>query len=189
MLSCGPDDMKQELDLVSRPHSLPSLPVSTAPTWSLTLILRFFLIHKRLHSEPLSSHSVSWYVKVLQHLWILEIPLEASVCTLCGGFRHVSSGLPYFLVMINFESTWGSDGEECARSAGDLGSIPGLGRSPGGGHGNPLQYSCLENPVDRGAWRATVHGIAKSWTRLSYFHISIKRITYLWQLQPLFLKF
>ena len=40
----------------------------------------------------------------------------------------------------------------------DMGLIPGLGRSPGGGHGNPLQYSCLENPMDRGAWRATVHG-------------------------------
>ena len=43
-------------------------------------------------------------------------------------------------------------------SAGDLGSIPGLGRSPGEGHGNPLQYSCLESPMDRGAWRATVTG-------------------------------
>ena len=48
----------------------------------------------------------------------------------------------------------------------DTGSIPGMGRSPGGGHGNPLQYSCLENPMDRGAWRATVHGVAQSWTRL-----------------------
>ena len=48
--------------------------------------------------------------------------------------------------------------------AGDVGSIPGLGRSPGGGHGNPLQCSCLENPVDRGAWWATIHRIAKSWT-------------------------
>ena len=46
----------------------------------------------------------------------------------------------------------------------DVGSIPGLGRSSGGGHGNPLQYSCLENPMDRGAWWAIVHGIAKSWT-------------------------
>ena len=44
----------------------------------------------------------------------------------------------------------------------DTGLIPGSGRSPGGGHGNPLQYSCLENPMDRGAWRATVHGVAKS---------------------------
>ena len=52
--------------------------------------------------------------------------------------------------------------------AGDRhsGSIPGSGRSPGGGHGSPLQYSCLENPMDRGAWRATVHGVAKSQTRL-----------------------
>jgi len=49
----------------------------------------------------------------------------------------------------------------------DMGSIPGLGRSPGGGNGNPLQYSCLENPMDRGAWQATVHGIAKSQTQLS----------------------
>ena len=49
----------------------------------------------------------------------------------------------------------------------DAGSIPGLGRSPGGGHGNPLQYSCLENPMDRGAWRAAVHRVAKSWTWLS----------------------
>ena len=48
----------------------------------------------------------------------------------------------------------------------DMGSIPGWGRSPGGGHGNPLQHSCLENPMERGAWRATVHGAAKSQTRL-----------------------
>ena len=46
--------------------------------------------------------------------------------------------------------------------------IPGLGRAPGGEHGNPLQYSCLENPMVRGAWRATVHGVTKSWTRLKW---------------------
>ena len=49
----------------------------------------------------------------------------------------------------------------------DMGWIPGLGRSPGGGHGNPLQYSCLKNPVDRGAWQATVDGVTKSQTQLS----------------------
>ena len=49
----------------------------------------------------------------------------------------------------------------------DSGSIPGSGRYPGRGNGNPLQYSCLENPMDRGAWQATVHGVAKSWTRLN----------------------
>ena len=51
-----------------------------------------------------------------------------------------------------------------AGATGDLGSIPGLERSPGGGNGNPLQYSCLEKPMDRGAWQATVHGVAKSQT-------------------------
>ena len=56
-----------------------------------------------------------------------------------------------------------------AYNAGDLGSIPGLGRSPGEGNGNPLQFSCLENPMDRGAWQAAVHGVAKSWIRLSDF--------------------
>ena len=58
----------------------------------------------------------------------------------------------------------GSDGEESACHARDLGLIPGLGRSPGEGNGNPLQYSCLENSMDRGAWRATVRGVIKSWT-------------------------
>ena len=54
-------------------------------------------------------------------------------------------------------------------NAGDIrhaSLIPGSGRSPGGGHGNPFQYSCLENPMDRGAWKAIVHRVAKNWTRL-----------------------
>ena len=55
----------------------------------------------------------------------------------------------------------GSDGKESAYNAGDLGSIPGLGRSPGEENGNPLQYSCLENPMDRGAWQVIVHGVAR----------------------------
>ena len=54
-----------------------------------------------------------------------------------------------------------SVGKESACSAGDLGSIPGLERSPGEGKGNPLQYACLENPMDRGAWQATVHGVTR----------------------------
>ena len=54
-----------------------------------------------------------------------------------------------------------------AGDTGDPRSIPGLGRSPGEGNGNLLQYSCLENPMDRGAWPSTVHGVTKSWTQLS----------------------
>ena len=61
----------------------------------------------------------------------------------------------------------GLDSKESACNAGDLGLIPGLGRSPGEGNGNPLQYSCLENFTDRGAWQVTVHGVAKSWTQLN----------------------
>ena len=60
--------------------------------------------------------------------------------------------------------------KESISNAGDPGLILGLGRSPGEGNGNPLQYPCLENPMDGGAWQTTVHGVAKSWTRLSDTH-------------------
>ena len=66
--------------------------------------------------------------------------------------------------------TWASPGlrgKESACNTGDIGDsnlIPGSGRSPGAGNGNPLQYSCLENPMDRGAWQAILHRVAKSWT-------------------------
>ena len=69
----------------------------------------------------------------------------------------------------------GSEVKVSACNVGDPGSIPGLGRSPGEGNGNPLQYSCLENPMEGGAWQATVHGVAKSQTRLSYFTLTFFR--------------
>ena len=71
--------------------------------------------------------------------------------------------------------THSSVGKESAFNAGDLGSILGLERSPGEGNGNSLQYSCLENSMDGGAWLATVHGVAKSWTRLSDFTLKFKQ--------------
>ena len=67
-----------------------------------------------------------------------------------------------FLLIIVLGFLGGSGGEESACNTGDPDSIPGSGRSPGEGKGNPLQYSCLENPVDRGAWQATVHEVAVS---------------------------
>ena len=66
--------------------------------------------------------------------------------------------------MYGMEFSRGSDSKESACNAGDVGSIPGLERSPGEGNGDPPQYSCLENSMDRGAWQATVHGVAKSQT-------------------------
>ena len=68
----------------------------------------------------------------------------------------------------------GSDGKESACDVGDLGSIPGLGRSPGEGNGNPLYYSYLENPMDRGAWWAIVHAVTKNWIQLSNFHFNLE---------------
>ena len=86
---------------------------------------------------------------------------------------------PYSLIWITrllsccwdvfYSNPGGSDGKASACNAGDLGSIPGSGRSPGEGNGNPLQYSCLQNSMDGGAWWATVHGVTRSWTRLSDF--------------------
>ena len=74
-------------------------------------------------------------------------------------------------------SPGGSDGKASVCNAGDLSSIPGWGRSPGEGNGNPLQYSCLENPMDRGAWQATVCGVAKSRTRLSDYYFTLAKAT------------
>ena len=77
-----------------------------------------------------------------------EIP-QSAVVTYCFHFPNMQNVLP------------DSVGKESACNAGAPGSIPGSGRSPGEGNGNPLQYSCLENPMDRGAWQATVHGVAQ----------------------------
>ena len=70
-----------------------------------------------------------------------------------------------------FKPNYSSDGKESSGNAGDPGSIPGSGRSPREGNGNPLHYSCLENPMDRGASWATFQGVAKSQTWLSNWHI------------------
>ena len=97
-----------------------------------------------------------------------------------GGSRIISSHacflnlwssfslvLIYVLLYICQDFPSSFEGKESGPNAGDPGSVLGLGRSPGEENGNPLQYSCLENSMNRGAWRATVHGVTKSWTRLS----------------------
>ena len=82
----------------------------------------------------------------------------------------------------------GSDGKASAYNAGDLDLIPGLGRSPGEGNGNPLQYSCLENPMDRGAWQATVHGVAKvrhDWATSLSLSPELLHVKSSWQIENL----
>ena len=75
----------------------------------------------------------------------------------------------YRVVCVFWDFPSGSDGKAFAYNAGDLGSMPGLERSPGKGNGTRLRYSCLENPMDGAAWEGTVHRVAKSQTRLSDF--------------------
>ena len=75
-----------------------------------------------------------------------------------------------YLLTDNISLPCSSDGKESACNAGDPGLIPGLGRSLGEGYGNPVQHSCLENPMDGGTWWATVPKVTKSWTRLSKTH-------------------
>ena len=72
--------------------------------------------------------------------------------------------MPKSGIDVSYSFPGGSDGKESTHSVEDVGSVPGLGTSSGGGHGTPLQCSCLENPMDRGAWWATVHGVPESRT-------------------------
>ena len=106
----------------------------------------------------------AWFQKVLRYNPAHSSKLISKVSPhYCTHFAHFS-----LLVFIK-GFPGGSEVKASACNAGDPGSIPRLGRSPGEGNGNPLQYSCLENPMDRGAWWAAVHGVTKSQTQLSNF--------------------
>ena len=95
--------------------------------------------------------------------------IKASACTsLCEPCIWYTSGGSHCVICEAFPG--GSGSKESSCSVGDPGLIPGLRRSPGEGNGNPLQCSCLENPMDREVWRASVHGAAKNWTQLSNWH-------------------
>ena len=83
-----------------------------------------------------------------------------------GGSQHSSHTAPVFYKLTSMVAQMV---KASAYNAGDPGLNPGSGRSPGEGNGNSLQYSCLENPMDRGAWQATFHGVAENWTWLSDF--------------------
>ena len=88
--------------------------------------------------------------------------LSSSAAAAVAWYVVCSPWLDSGLLLATLGFPDGSEGKESTCNAGDLGSIPGLGRSPRGGHGNPLQYSCLENPMDRGIWWATVRGHKES---------------------------
>ena len=102
-------------------------------------------------------------------LALCQLAGGAPPCCLPAGGQHPASQSAHCDVQVSAYHPGGSDGKESACNAGDLCLIPGLGISPGEENGNPLQYSCLENPMDGGTWQATVHGVPNSWIQLRDF--------------------
>ena len=137
------------------------------------------------------SNAWKWKVKVksLSRVQLLATPWTAAYqASLSMGFSRQEywSGVPlpspiyvYIYIYTHSLAPDGSDGKESACNAGDLGSIPGLGRYPGGRNVYPLQYSGLENSMDRGVWWATVHEITKSRTQLNDFHTAWLQTSFL----------
>ena len=137
--------------------------------------------HTHTHTPLLQSRlrqkrKVFWAINVLADLvsglesWRFEYKVEeglqAEVKAGKGTKTQISKYLEWKVkdLELNSVCSEGSASKESACSTGDLGSIPGSGRFPGGGHDNPLQHSCLEHPMDREAWWAAVHGVTKSQT-------------------------
>ena len=127
------------------------------------------------HSELLNSSGLSMYIRGIHIIKLVHFFLSISLL-LQVGLSQETRSIELKLFFFPFRASWkinapvlefssflcGSDSKESACNAGDMSSIHVSGRSPGEGNGNLLQYSSLESPMDRGAWRATIHGIAKS---------------------------
>ena len=128
---------------------------------------------KRLinHDQVGFTHGMQWIWKLIKVYHIKRMKEKNDYLNWCRKsiWQHLTHSHEKNK---NWGFPGGSDGKASACNAGDPGSIPGSGRSAGEGNDNPFQYSCLENPMDREAWLATVHGVSKSWTWLSYFTFS-----------------
>ena len=136
------------------------LPCMCAPGWYLYINLyERKIVPTHLQCSPAAQNPFILLVHSADLYWASHI--------LCTGFPG------------------GSYGKESACNARDPGSIPGSGRSPGEGNGNPLQYSCLENPMDGGFWGATIHWVAKSGTQLNnqHFHFNICQAYWVLEIQ------
>ena len=146
------------------------------PSWDCTDFLNFwisFFHHFWKHLiHYLFRRNLIWYnlASGTSIMYMLHFIYVHSISTLFNTFAFSISGyinLNLNLTNVNYRLLWGSDGKESTFNAGDPGLILGLERSPREGNGYPLQFSCLENSMDRGAWRATAHAVVKSWAWLS----------------------
>ena len=113
----------------------------------------------RLQSMGLQESDMTYQ---LNHQHIVDLQYCVNFCCTAKWFSYTHIHIPF-----GFSDGAGQEWSCNAGDARDMVSVPGSGAPPGGGNGNPPQYSCWENPMDRGAWEATVHRVAKSWTRLS----------------------
>ena len=132
-------------------------------------------------SVPSVQQSESAMCIPLPHLFWISFPFRSTQSTgrvLCAIQQVFISYLFYTSRCIYAVFHGGLDDKEPACSAGDPDSIPGSGRSPGEGNGNPLQYSCLRNPIDRGTQWATLHGVPKGWRRLCDYHSALPQWVY-----------
>ena len=120
------------------------------------------LVQLEIHLERKKFQSLPHTTDQNNPKWLTN--LNANYRSPRRKYRRKSLRLWSRQILICFGFSGSSDGKESACHAGDLGLIPGLGRSPREGNGNPLSYSCLENSMDIGAWRAAIHGVAKSGT-------------------------
>ena len=153
------------------------------PTQSKLKTPSFSLMHHDWNSGPSNSHTRNFLVICKAYLWVwgreniylTHFNKSKANCSLAWRscptvmLSQNQLSLSCYSEPLSLGFPGGSEVKASARNAGDLGSIPGSERSPGEGSGNPLQYSCLENPMDGGAWWATVHGVAKSQTWLRDF--------------------
>ena len=128
--------------------------------------------HRRTQMLPLPTHPETRWNPLLLYRgsgrrpWAHFIYWSVAGLQCCVSFRCAAEWFSWGHICWGQGFPGGSDGKESTCNAADMCLIPGSGRLPGGGNGSPLQYSCLENPMDRRAWLAAVHRAAKSWTRL-----------------------
>ena len=125
-----------------------SLPLWAAHSWLPTILHRTELMKYALHRFSLLFLLSEAFQEICFFIYLTSLISRNHVTRFHGGKRT-------YLGLVSVEEGFpaGSDEKQSACNVGGLGSIPGSGRSPGGGCGNPLQYSCLENPMDRGAWQ------------------------------------
>ena len=124
--------------------------------------------HVKIESPRITEVKQNNKWSICRVLWSNIFRFKALLCQFLFELVTCSYFLEfYFRIIIHQDFPGSSDGEASAYNVGDPGLIPGSGRSSGEGNGNPLQYSCLENLMDGGAWQASVHGVAKSQTQMS----------------------